>query len=228
MVIDGLGPQTTQIFSYGSNSTAQLRARVANPRLITRPAILEGFVRVFCYESDGWGGGAVASLCPSLNRNDVTHGAVVSLTFSELKMLDRYEGGYRKVEVEVVVLEGLAPLTTATTTVTERREKAVAYIAGCEPSSPTDPFTAPMTVPPSEQYLTSIHGMLREHWAMGVDRGDRGIDATIAIRGYRADLGIAVSVSEWHHPGFPNLGLEALCVEVKETPGAPTQSKHDT
>ena len=38
---------TTIIFSYGSNSTTQLRARVENENLQSIPAYIEGYCRIF-------------------------------------------------------------------------------------------------------------------------------------------------------------------------------------
>ena len=46
-----------RVFSYGSNGTAQLRARVQNALLQSKPARLENFARIFCLRSGGWGGG---------------------------------------------------------------------------------------------------------------------------------------------------------------------------
>lgn len=82
------------LFSYGSNSTPQLRARVRNAALRSYPAKVENFARIFCRSSPGWGGGGVASLHPAPGYT--TYGAVVYLTEAELRLLDRYEGGYSR------------------------------------------------------------------------------------------------------------------------------------
>ena len=74
------------VFSYGSNSTAQLRARVRNAQLCSRPARLLDFARVFCLRSGGWGGGGVASIAPAPGR--VVFGTVVELSDDEKLLLD--------------------------------------------------------------------------------------------------------------------------------------------
>ena len=78
------------VFNYGSNGTAQLRARVENGALATSPAHIEDFARVFCLKSrdlaaGGWGGG-VASLSPCAGTN--AYGSVAWLSPSELALLD--------------------------------------------------------------------------------------------------------------------------------------------
>jgi cation transport regulator ChaC len=127
-----------RVFSYGSNGTAQLRARVQNPALRSRPARVEHFARIFCLRSHGWGGGGVASLHPCAGAT--TYGAVVELTEAELGLLDRYEGGYsrQRVEAQVRTAEGA-----------EEVGDAVVYIAD----------NSEMRAPPTEQYLTAIHLM---------------------------------------------------------------------
>merc|ERR1719498_907784 len=79
------------VFSFGSNSTAQLRARVENPKLQSQPARLDGFVRCFCYNSRGWGGGGVATLAPTTVPNSTVFGAAVSLSPEEIERLDAFE-----------------------------------------------------------------------------------------------------------------------------------------
>ena len=92
------------VFSYGSNSTSQLRARVKNPDLETFGAMLHGYSRVFCFDSKSWGGGGVASICPSSSQEMVC-GALVCLNDEELKLLDSYERNYRKEKISVVLQE---------------------------------------------------------------------------------------------------------------------------
>ena len=98
---------TMLVFSYGSNSTAQLRARVGCPALTSLPARAPGWLRVFCLRSAGWGGGGVASLAPA-DQDKVVFGAVVALTPVQLEMLDAYEGGYRKESVRLPLPPQLA------------------------------------------------------------------------------------------------------------------------
>jgi gamma-glutamylcyclotransferase (GGCT)/AIG2-like uncharacterized protein YtfP len=184
------------VFSYGSNSLAQLRARVENPALQSRAASVRGFVRVFCLTSGGWCGGGVASLTPLKGAR--TTGSIVSLTSDELSKLEMYEGGYRQVAVVCVVGATRAPCN------------AIAFIAGKPPrfgrgASPAAPFTPTMSVEPHEVYLCAIHCHLREHYDMRSE--------TIAIRSVDACNVVRV-VREWHHPGVAQLSLAALCVEV--------------
>lgn len=150
------------IFNYGSNSCPQLRARVIlqsmciyrdsrtraqvqNPALMSVPAWLDDYVRVFCLRSGGWGGGGVASLCPCPGAR--TYGSVVWLSQEEKARLDAFEGGYREIEVEVAA-SGEIPAITA-----------IAYVAGDEGTR----FTPPMSREPSDAYLAAVHLMLREH-----------------------------------------------------------------
>lgn len=174
------------VFSYGSNGTAQLRARVQNPELRSRPAYVENYVRIFCLESFGWGGGAVASLHP-VPSGGKTWGAVVDLTEHELSLLDRFEGGYSKQNIQA---------TVCTADGREEHVEAVAYIA--------DDST--FREPPTEQYLVAIHLMLREHWDMS--------EETIEVRSVEEQTGGVRIESSWRHPGCTNLSLAALMVEV--------------
>lgn len=185
------------VFSYGSNSTAQLRARVQAPQLVSTKASAPGYSRVFCLASPGWGGGGVASLSPDPHPDAVTYGAVVELTPAEKKLLDGFEGNYREEVISVIVhhggdIEGGAG----------QRRSAIVYIAGKRNG---DAYTLPMTVRPKMEYLTAIHCMLREHWHM---QGD-----ALAMRSCEAGGSVVVH-DHWLHPGPRHLTLHALCVEV--------------
>lgn len=184
---------TTLVFSYGSNSTAQLRARVQNQSLSSRPARILGFSRVFCLHSTRWGG-AVASLSPDPSGGAVVYGAIVELNVAEVALLDAFEGNYRKVIFDVMIGPEDGSAWGA---------KAMAYIAGREVPTPDNghPWTPPMDSLPSPAYLVAIHGMLREHWP------SHALD--IAIRGHDASTGAAGPiVSQWVHPGPAALPLE--------------------
>jgi len=133
------------VFSFGSNSRAQLRGRVGNSSLFSRPAKLEGYERTFCLASGGWGGGGVATIAPSTHGGSIL-GSVVAFDDEELEILDIFEGGYRRHEFEIMLGKS--------------KEKAIAYVAGS--GSPS--FTLSMIAEPSEEYLCAIHGMLGEHW----------------------------------------------------------------
>ena len=191
------------VFSYGSNSTAQLRARVGNPALQSRGARLPDFARVFCLRSGGWGGGGVASIAPAEGRT--VYGAVVELSDDEKLALDGYEGGYRS--------HGLEAASWTTVNVVEKdgqMKEAVVYVAG----SGAGGYTTMMAVPPSEQYLTAIHCMLREHWGMDGE--------TVDVCSYEADDGtVSEPTLRWRHPGAAALSLEALCVEVSTRRSTP-------
>jgi hypothetical protein len=94
-------PTTTMhsVFSFGSNSISQLRARVQNPLLEATPARARHWQRIFCVKSSDWTG-AAASMTPL--RDATCYGAMVSLSSQELSRLDQYEGGYHKHEMEVL------------------------------------------------------------------------------------------------------------------------------
>jgi hypothetical protein len=124
--------------------------------------------------------------------SSVVYGAVASLTEDEFRMLDAYEGSYRK---ELITINTGRPGSSV-------EETATVYIAG--PGG--EEFTPAMGPPPSEEYLTAIHGQLREHWDMH--------DETITIRSFSGE-GIIV-LGEWKRPSsnLRELSLQALCVEI--------------
>jgi len=147
----------------------------------------------------------VASVAPAEGRT--VYGAVVELSDDEKLALDSYEGGYRS--------HGLDPAEWTSVNVIERDgavKEAVVYVAG----SGDDGYTLPMSVEPSEQYLTAIHCMLREHWDMS--------EETIDVCSYCASE-VPPSVSDpivcWRHPGAMALSLEALCVEISTRRSTP-------
>lgn len=210
------------VFSYGSNSTAQLRARVRNPSLRSFPARADGLVRVFCKSVESWGSGpdrlsGVASMAPSSYRGAVTHGAAVELTDEEMVRLEAFEKTYRKEVIDILTwpdgnLEGPGVL-----------KEAVVFIAGLERDGiggEGQPYTLGISSLPSEQYLCAIHGMLREHW---------NIDGkSIEIRRYARD-GSTPLVKEWIKPRTRALTLRAFCVEVnlnKEKPWVMPRTIH--
>ena len=204
------------VFSYGSNNTAQLRARLSNAALLTQPARLRDFSRVFCLGTTRWsdaGGAAcgVASIAP--HAGAFVHGSAVDLTEAELAALSFFEGGYRQMSVSILV--GVAADGS------EHLRDATVYVAGAASACPPGQawWTPPLTAPPSESYLVAIHGTLREHWPGQAGSG-------IEIASYEAPApplsgaGAAPAVpvvtvqSRWRHPGPQSLGLKALCVEV--------------
>jgi len=110
---------------------------------------------------------------------------VVELTEVELERLDQFEGGYSKQWIEAKVRTGEGAEETSTVCV---------YLANRNT----------MVVPPTEQYLTAIHLMLREHWNMDGE----------AIEVRSAAAGEVRVESSWSHPGAANLSLAAFLVEV--------------
>lgn len=147
----------------------------------------------------------MASVAPAEGRT--VYGAVVELSDDEKLALDSYEGGYRS--------HGLDPEEWTTVNVIERDgqvKEAVLYVAG----SGDDGYTLPMSMEPSEQYLTAIHCMLREHWDMSAE--------TIDVCSYCACEGsptVSDPIVRWRHPGVAALSLEALCVEISTRRSTP-------
>jgi hypothetical protein len=223
---------TTTVFSYGSNSTVQLQARVQNPALQALPAKLENWERIFCVRTATWGG-AAASLIPK--TNGVVFGSAARLSDVELARLDNFEGGYHKEQVEISLwVENAWAAETATV-----------YIAN----------SLYWTVPPSEAYLTAIHVNLREQFGETMPVCANHIDtygvfsksgngnvstcrsgsaishacgpthaAAAADSGESDDFHILAAtrgsdvliehISSWTYPGSELLQLPALCVEV--------------
>jgi len=131
------------LFSYGSNNTAQLSDRLSHP-VVTLPAYLPGWQRVFRGHSRTWGGG-VASLAKK--RGAVTYGLACQVSEADLARMDRYEGvpfAYQRHRVKIVI--GETPTS------------AIAYIA-----------VSRTFEPPSRSYLESVARTISEHWS-----GDHG------------------------------------------------------
>ena len=76
------------VFSYGSNSLAQLRGRIkTGPSLEgMHPAVLHGYERIFVGTATLWGEGGVASL-QKTDGEACTHGSVLRLTLEQLQVL---------------------------------------------------------------------------------------------------------------------------------------------
>lgn len=174
------------LFSYGSNSTAQLRARVENPLLCATPAKAINWQRIFCFNAVSWSG-AAASLCSMEGAE--TYGSVVDITANELAKLDSFEGGYHREELLVFILKDDC----------WEEVPAIVYLANC----------SKWTVAPSEAYLTAIYIHLREQF----DTVDPGCLDKIDICGVFAENKLEV-IDQWVYPGSSKLTLAALCVEV--------------
>lgn len=180
----------TLVFSYGSNSVRQLRQRLRNPALTSTPATLPSYSRVFCLSSSNWAGGGVASLAPSPPNAAPAQGSVVSLTPDELARLDEFEHGYRRASLTAVVSGAPAPV--------------IAYIAGAGGPADRKAWTPPMTVRPSEMYLTAVRLHLRDAWGAGA--GD-----VVEVASF--EDGVVVRKGAWEYPGAGGLGAEALLLE---------------
>lgn len=91
--------QTVCLFSFGSNHTTQLAARVGREGGFQLwPGYLEHHARVFCGYSERWKG-SVASCVPC--RNARVFGSIVEITEQELGILDTYEGGYTRATMDI-------------------------------------------------------------------------------------------------------------------------------
>lgn len=89
------------LFSYGSNSIKQLKTRLKTNELISKPAVLYGWIRIFCSYSLKWNGGIA-----SIHRNDNSnvYGSVVDLSDEQMNIIDKFEGnGYIRYNVDVLV-----------------------------------------------------------------------------------------------------------------------------
>lgn len=222
----------TWVFSYGSNSCTQLRARVLNPNLTCLPASVENFTRVFCLSSKNWSTNSTpsgsASLAPA--EGACTYGCAALMTDAELERLDVFEGCnaespelgvYRRTQIGINVWPSRGAPNS-------QQECGIAYIAN----------NMTWRFPPSEQYLTAIHVMLREQWQQPGDECEsdinivvRGVMASPAVKSCDIDADALTTTTPppvqptelytWRYPGRHSLTLPAVCVEVnvlRETP----------
>ena len=194
----------TWVFSYGSNSTVQLSGRVENPNLKAYPAVAKGWERIFCIEKTVWGVGGVASIVRT-NPEDSSdgtqcqvYGAAIRLSPVELSKLDGFECPvYGRIELDIEVAHEPNKNVFSSVHAVVYRNKSPLWRG-----------------PPSQQYLTAIHLMLREQWATLCPQA-----LTIRICGL-VEVGPGVDKLKlvvfqcWNHPGVPCLTLSALCVEV--------------
>jgi hypothetical protein len=89
------------LFSYGSNSTKQIKDRLSiTEDLIPYPSYIADHIRIFAGFSKKWKGG-VASLYPSINKK--TYGIIVKLTEDQLHSLSKFEKGYH-LEIKKIML----------------------------------------------------------------------------------------------------------------------------
>lgn len=89
------------LFSYGSNSSIQVKERVnSETNIYYYPGYIKNYVRVFGGISKRWNGG-IASIVPSENSN--VYGIVMKLTNIQLSKLDSYEGGYTREKINIII-----------------------------------------------------------------------------------------------------------------------------
>lgn len=176
------------VFSFGSNSIVQLRARVMNPTLVSLPAYTDNWARIFCLSIPLWGDSGVASLAPMPGAR--TYGALVALTSQELERLDSYEKDYRRESIDVFVKGEGGDF---------EEKKAFAYLS-------ESPY---WEAPPTEAYLTAIHLMLREQHPCEVSD-------VISINGIlqKQSPHEVKQLYTWRYPGLSALSLSATIVEV--------------
>mmetsp|Transcript_5737 Transcript_5737/g.18111 ORF Transcript_5737/g.18111 Transcript_5737/m.18111 type:complete len:433 (-) Transcript_5737:22-1320(-) len=189
--------ETVSVFGYGSNGEAQLRARCGNPKLKLRAARAPDHARVFCLKARNWFDGGVASLGKAPGVSAL--GSLAELSPEEKRKLDKFEKpAYREVELDVECRGADGEWTT---------EKAVAYVAG----DGADEWTPPLTVAPSEPYLTAIVAHLRQFWP---DECEDPLEIRCARRG---------EVGKFAFPAKDprRLPLEALGVELNARRAAP-------
>ena len=186
------------VFSYGSNSTVQLRARVKSPELRAYPAKADGWERVFCMKGCVWGVGGVASVVRQPSA--CCYGAAVRLSPEELQRLDGYEcPQYIHVDIDIDVI--LDPSVNVST-----RCKALVYVN----------TTPEWRGPPSAAYITAIQLQLREQWASLCPEACV-IDIYGLVQPVASDPETPLALvhfQSWSHPGVARLPLEALIVEA--------------
>jgi gamma-glutamylcyclotransferase (GGCT)/AIG2-like uncharacterized protein YtfP len=125
------------MFIYGSNNKDQLSKRINNNNLTYIPAYLPDHIRIFAGYSKKWDGG-VATIYRKKNKK--VFGAVVKINIQEIKKLDKYEKGYIKENVKVIL--------------NDKREidaftyKKIDYL---------------YDKPPSTEYINAIRKMLNEN-----------------------------------------------------------------
>lgn len=88
------------LFSYGSNNPEQLKERLnlyTSPYAI--PAHLNNYILFFGGYSTKWKG-AVASITPCKNKK--VYGILTHTTDEQLKILDKYEIGYKRDNITVI------------------------------------------------------------------------------------------------------------------------------
>ena len=153
------GEKKILLFNYGSNNVDQIKSRAKiqeSIELEVHSAYILDYVRIFAGYSERWKGG-IATLYPKKTKR--TYGYVVELTKNQIELIDQYEGGYSRVEKQVVINDKRPEVTV----------NAFVYIKN------NDTFVQP----PSKDYLNAIR--------MTLNNCTRNISKKIAIRKKLAD-----------------------------------------
>lgn len=129
-----------KLFSYGSNSSAQLQQRTGAAAHAVS-GCLKDYTRIFAGNSQRWKG-AVASVYAKLGAK--TYGAVMELTVAQIEVLDGCEWGYTRTLLPVTVADG----------------SVLCWVYSIDDTTFEDP--------PSQQYLQAIRKMLDEVRSIGV------------------------------------------------------------
>jgi len=147
-----------KIFSYGSNHSDQLKQRIERDiKLDFNSGFIKNYTRIFAGFSNRWKGG-VASIYP--DEGSKVFGSVFYLSLEEIEKLDKFEGGYTRIVLDVMEkINGVYETT-----------KAFVYVKN-------DPYFNHL---PSEDYCNAIYKMLtetdRKHtkgfFIRGVDEND--------------------------------------------------------
>jgi len=186
------------VFSYGSNSIYQLRGRVDNYSLQSRPAFLEGYKKIFCKHSEKWNGG-VASIIPK--KYIKTYGIIVELTLEELNKLDKYETGYSKIYVECTIIKDndniFDPLSEQDQQI-HQKIQCIAYQANDHE----------WIDPPSQEYLVAIKVMLDEHDLF------KKYMSFIVVSKYDPLINKIENLQKWKYPSKEKLELRSFLVIV--------------
>ena len=151
------GPKINLIalFCYGSNNTEQVRQRVNNNKIISRPCTLPFYRRIFAGNVGGWKGG-VASIVYINNEKIACRGTYVLLTEEELKKMDKFEGitsnnpfdsnpyknVYRRQNVKIQIVNG-------------KMLDAIAYVKNDQK----------WIAYPSEPYLNACYKNIKPFWS---------------------------------------------------------------
>lgn len=132
------------LFSYGSNSKAQLKTRLGRTVKVYG-AFCDGVARIFVGHSQKWNG-AVASL--ENRKGNTVYGSACNLNEEDFKVLDTFEGvaagKYKRVKKTI---------TIAADDKHDFKVEAICYIS-----------TSSVTGAPSKEYLSAVASNVGEFW----------------------------------------------------------------